>query len=336
MLQETFRLELWDGQRAIPCRAIASPALLRLEALQGQVEICMPEPDIVRIRAQGVGVRLTMETGSYDFALPRGRGRWQIVKSGQWEAKTMLSPLTGRLIVQAPWRDLRAEYVTGIMLPDEDSQAGEWVLEEFTRTYQEREHQASFDECVQQIEETFHRWLSRMPAVPDEYAEARELAAYINWSCVVEPHGLLPRPAMYMSKNWMAGLWSWDHCFNAMALAYAYPELAWDQLMIVFDLQDASGALPDFVNDQFASWSFCKPPVHGWALSWVMARSDAISSEKLEEIYEPLCRWTRWWFVHRDDDGDGVPQYNHGLHAASILPDHSRGNVRRGASGWGD
>ncbi len=125
MLQETFRLELWDGQRAIPCRAIASPALLRLEALQGQVEICMPEPDIVRIRAQGVGVRLTMETGSYDLALPRGRGRWQIVKSGQWEAKTMLSPLTGRLIVQAPWRDLRAEYVTGIMLPDEDSQAGE-------------------------------------------------------------------------------------------------------------------------------------------------------------------------------------------------------------------
>jgi glycogen debranching enzyme len=32
----------------------------------------------------------------------------------------------------------------------------------------------------------------------------------------------------------------------------------------------------------------------------------------MEEAYEPLCRWTDWWFTYRDDDGDGVPQYNHG------------------------
>ena len=37
---------------------------------------------------------------------------------------------------------------------------------------------------------------------------------------------------MYMSKNWMTNIWSWDNCFNAMALVRHQPELAWDQFMI--------------------------------------------------------------------------------------------------------
>jgi glycogen debranching enzyme len=29
-------------------------------------------------------------------------------------------------------------------------------------------------------------------------------------------------------------------------------------------------------------------------------------------VYGPLSRWTDWWFTYRDDDHDGIPQYNHG------------------------
>ena len=43
---------------------------------------------------------------------------------------------------------------------------------------------------------------------------------------------------MYMSKNWMTNVWSWDHCFNAMALCRDHPSLAWDQWMIMADFQD--------------------------------------------------------------------------------------------------
>ena len=43
---------------------------------------------------------------------------------------------------------------------------------------------------------------------------------------------------MYMSKNWMTSVWSWDHCFNAMALCRDHPSLAWDQWMIMADFQD--------------------------------------------------------------------------------------------------
>jgi len=162
------------------------------------------------------------------------------------------------------------------------------------------------------VKEEYQAWLERMPEVPEAYAGARELAGYINWSCVVAPEGRLTRSAMLMSKNWMNSLWSWDNCFNAMALIYKQPELAWDQFMILTDHQDTSGVFPDSINDSIVHWSFCKPPIHGWALKWMMERTDFIDKTRLAEVYEPLCRWTQWWFDYRDDDGDAIPQYNHG------------------------
>ena len=51
-----------------------------------------------------------------------------------------------------------------------------------------------------------------------------------------------------MSKHWMDKIWSWDHCFNALALAAGAPGLAWDQLQVVFDHQTAEGALPDSIT----------------------------------------------------------------------------------------
>jgi glycogen debranching enzyme len=117
---------------------------------------------------------------------------------------------------------------------------------------------------------------------------------------------------MYMSKNWMTNIWSWDHCFNAMALVRHDPKLAWDQFMIFFDRQDESGLIPDFVNDKYELWNCNKPPIHGWTLAWMMKRTDYIREAQLREVYGPLSKWTKWWFRYRDDDGDGIPQYNHG------------------------
>jgi glycogen debranching enzyme len=117
---------------------------------------------------------------------------------------------------------------------------------------------------------------------------------------------------MYMSKNAMASIWSWDNCFNALALAHHAPDLAWDQLMVLAELQDAGGVLPDLANDRYVSWSFCKPPVYGWALARLAQVPGLLKPARVQEIYPLLCRNTEWWFRHRDDNGDGIPQYNHG------------------------
>lgn len=66
------------------------------------------------------------------------------------------------------------------------------------------------------------------------------------------------------------------------------------------------------MNDKYELWNCNKPPIHGWTLAWMMRRTDFIKETQLREVYGPLSKWTEWWFTHRDQDGDGIPQYNHG------------------------
>jgi glycogen debranching enzyme len=114
-----------------------------------------------------------------------------------------------------------------------------------------------------------------------------------------------------MSKNWMHAVWSWDHCFNALGLAGSHPDLAWDQFMLPFDLQTGQGTLPDLFHDNGWLLGFVKPPIHGWALSKLIA-AGLVTDTRLEEIYPKLESWTRWWLHYRDDDGDGLCEYFHG------------------------
>ncbi|MBC8078945.1 MAG: hypothetical protein H7X86_01280 [Gorillibacterium sp.] len=148
---------------------------------------------------------------------------------------------------------------------------------------------------------------------PAEYREAVETAVYVLWSSVVEPEGKIKRPAMLMSKNWMTNVWSWDHCFNALALARPNPNLAWDQMQVVFDHQLPNGQLPDYVNHAEALASFTKAPIHGWAYMLLVEKGFELSSDKALLVYEQLSRWTDWWFSYRDSDRDGICQYNHGF-----------------------
>ncbi len=308
--REVFRLELLHGQVPVELDEVATPACLRLEAEGGYVEICIAEPKVVRMRGAGFGLRLA-QAGMGDYAFAVADGRWQVNSVPTW-IKYQLSPLKGRLVVDAPWHKDKADYVAADFLPDPGDGTWECAIEEFRSVWHPRDYGKEFDIILKQAEQEYRAWLDKMPGVPAAYAPARELAAYIDWSCVVAPEGHLTRPAMFMSKNWMTGIWSWDHCFNAMALVYHVPELAWDQFMIFVDNQDVDGAFPDAMNDQLRIWNFCKPPVHGWALKRMMERTDFITAERLEAAYAPLCRWTEWWFTYMDDDRDGIPQYNHG------------------------
>ncbi len=305
------RVEVLAGGRPVPFEARATPAALDLVAGQGTLSICIAEPSVVRVRGEGVGLRLTFAGGGGDYAIPAAEGRWRI-NSPAHLLQFMLTPLAGEWQVNAPWDGLGAEVAAADLVAGAGQALCEGALEEFLSSWRPRGYEQAFADCRAAVEADFERWLAQTPDLPEAYAEARRLAAYINWSSLVDPAGLIARPTMYMSKNWMTNVWSWDHCFNAMALAYHDPALAWDQFMTLFDRQDETGALPDFYNDRSELWNFCKPPIHGWALDWMMRRAPFIGDEQVRQVYGPLARWTEWWFAYRDDDRDGLPQYHHG------------------------
>jgi len=316
--KELFRVELLQGRNPIAFQEVASPTLLRLVAAEGYAEICIAEPKVVLVRGVGVGFRLEMPqpekaysfAAVYNHAIPYSETQWE-VNSFTQQIRFMLTALDGNLVVDAPWQGTRSEHVIADFLPDPHTGKFQAALQEFTSVWQPRQYE-SFDTSLQTLQSEYRHWLTQMPTVPEEFSQAAELSAYVDWESVVAPEGHLTRPAMLMSKNWMTNFWSWDGCFNSMALYNGNPKLALDQFRILFDNQNSQGAFPDYMNDQVVSWNYSKPPIHGWALRWMLAHSRSVDRETLAEVYEPLVRWTNWYFNFRDYDHDGIPEYDHG------------------------
>ncbi|MFW5836262.1 MAG: amylo-alpha-1,6-glucosidase, partial [bacterium] len=315
--REIARVELLDGGTPVPFTIEATPALLRLEAAAGWVEICFAEPHVIYARGAGVELELTGKhkpiNYTFVFGIGDGLARWIVGRSG---TKFGVTATVGALALDCPWatggpKPWAREHSKLRFSPDESGRF-EAVLEAYRHSWKRRSYPLPFDDAVREVDAEFDAFVEATPSVPADLADLRKLAAYVNWSAVVGPEGSFRRPAMLMSKNWMTQVWSWDHCFNAIALSYANPQLAWDQLMVQFDAQDEYGALPDGHTDAGPSYIHCKPPIHGWTLLKMLERTDWIGPAHLEELYPKLERWTRWWLEYRDDDEDGVPQYNHG------------------------
>jgi putative isomerase len=306
---ETLLLELTLGGKPVPFAERASPdGLCLVPRGKGGAELCLAHPRQLRLRTTGpMGLRLSAEKAGFNNSIPwDGPDSW-LVNIWNGRIRYMLRRVRGQVSVDAPWIPGRSKHVIIDMGPGSEA-----VLEDFVQDWQPLLLDKSFAQARTRVKGDFSEFHSRMPTVPARLRPAAELAAYVMWSCLVAAEGTMPRTGMFMSKNWMLNVWSWDHCFNALALARGLPDLAWDQLMVMFDLQDPeSGALPDSVNARLPVWNFTKPPIHGWALHW-MLRNARVSRARLEEAYPRLAEWTLFWLERRDFDRDGIANYTHG------------------------
>lgn len=309
---EICRIELLRDAYALPGSVRATPGILRIEEHSDRLDICFADEDTLRLRGTGIGLRLSFDFALYDSALPWREG-WLInsFSNRMRYALFVGSGAAGRgqlIESESRWIFDCVPDAAGVCEIAFCEAPLRWprLTEVFAR---------DFGVCLRDVERELAQWLQSAPSVPPEFAAARELAAYVQWSCVVSARGNFRRRAMLMSKHWLNAVWSWDHCFNALALLERHPALAWDQFMLVFDkhlldYQSRRGALPDCVGDKTVIWNFCKPPVQGWALLW-MLRHGAVTQAQLHEIYRPLARWTEWWLAARAEGG-GLPQYLHG------------------------
>ncbi len=162
-------------------------------------------------------------------------------------------------------------------------------------------------------------WEAFLALLPDaETAPDFVRVTWFNlWSCFVRAEGNYPNDTMLMSKKVMSSTWSWDHCFNALAMAHlADGELgkrvACEQFSAPFWQQTPMGVLPDMWNpDLETRWGTTKPPIHGWCFGLLMDRF-RFDRDTLTGVYCWLERWTQWWTEHSDSDRDGIPDYPQG------------------------
>nr|WP_119611390.1 trehalase family glycosidase [Streptomyces acidiscabies] len=305
-------LDSATGTRA-ETRIEATPALLSWAGAGGRVELAYETPDTLRLRGNGLGLgvyaaapTLTPFSGTYFFPDPAtGAHVFTSYETGRRYRVTVLSgTLADVLGAQALGGAERGVVV-----------AGEWeiAVEEIDTARPAYTSSASFDDVVRGAREAFAAFVDAVAPWRSDDTPAAELAAYVLWSATVRPTGLVTRPGVLMSKHWMDKVWSWDHCFNALALAPGCPSLAWDQFALPFDHQDASGALPDSVTHSEVLRNFVKPPIHGWAFGHLRRRlATPPARDELTEAYERLERWTGFWLTARRAPGADLPYYEHG------------------------
>jgi glycogen debranching enzyme len=303
------------GDRA-ETRVEARPGLLSWIGADGRVDLAYESPDTVRLRGSGLGIAvraaaqvLTPFSGTYFFHdAAAGAHVFTSYETGRRYRVTVLSGTAGAAGAQALGSAERGLATTG-----ESGGTWEIAIEELDAARPPYTSVAAFDEIVASGRRAFAQFVDAVAPWRSSATPAAELAAYVIWSATVRPTGLVTRPAVLMSKHWMDKVWSWDHCFNALALAPGCPELARDQFALPFDHQDGSGALPDSVTHSEVLYNFVKPPIHGWAFGHLRRRLPTPPGPAdLAEVYHRLERWTNFWLTARRAPGAAFPHYQHG------------------------
>ena len=176
------------------------------------------------------------------------------------------------------------------------------------------------EQILREAEQRWHDWFAAAPPVDGKYATQYYYAWWILRAGLLSSRFFLTREAMMPSMIHYVGVWQWDAFFHALAYRHMDMKLAENQLRVVLDHQREDGLIPDAVYDEgvVTRWKLpnsaqevevTKPPL----LAWTALKLYETSGDRdfLDEVYEPMRRWDRWWFEKNDDDGDGIVQYNH-------------------------
>ncbi|GAA4566784.1 amylo-alpha-1,6-glucosidase [Planotetraspora kaengkrachanensis] len=286
----------------------ATPHQLTWSCEGGRIDLAYETPDTVRLRGHRLGLRLlaadpilTPFSGPYFYQDPAdGSFVFTVYQTGR---RYRITLIYGQITEQLNAQTLGAAE-RGVVL------SGDWeiAIEEYEAARDPYTSADTFEQVAKAARAEFDAFAAAVAPWRSDRTPAAELAAYVLWSATVRPAGFVTRPAVLMSKHWMDKVWSWDHCFNAIALSGGLPDLAWDQFRLPFDHQDVAGALPDSVTHSEILYNFVKPPIHGWALRHM----PPVPKGELAETYRLLERWTMFWLTARRAPGRELAHYQHG------------------------
>jgi len=269
--------------------------------------------DVVRIAGAGTDFtfadaveELTPFTGSYFFRDPfDGAHVFTSYETGRRYRVTVLSGSVSTEGAEALGQSVRALTVSG--------DAWEIAIEQIEAAAPAYRRVESIDEVRARVAREFTAYLDEIAGWRTDATPAVARAAYVLWSATVAPAGFVTRESVLMSKHWMDKVWSWDHTFNALALAPGLPDAALDQFFAPFDHQDAAGAMPDSITHSEVLYNYVKPPIHGWAWAKLRERlARPLTEDELVAGYARLSRWSRFWMDYRTAPGRDLPYYQHG------------------------
>lgn len=309
-----YDVELLAGGESLPYRIEQSPWRLRLVAEGGGADIAFSGEDTLYFSTEGVGLRL-LPLQPYRWIDPRSPSLSVMLAAGARTFHYFLAEESAPLAYRTVRDDDPEEAVKSARLVSVDAAPGASFALRETAFEEVWEAPLPSPSAVHaSAKRRVDDWMARMPAVPADYREALQTAWFYLDNYLVAPSEFVTRRALLCSKNsWLTKVWAWDHCFHGLALALGDPELGWDQIKLFFDNQLPNGGLPEPLSDLMRQTGFVKPPVHGWAIGQLMRRQGReVAIDHVRELYEPLGRFTEFWFEFYGGREHGLCYYRHG------------------------
>lgn len=104
-------------------------------------------------------------------------------------------------------------------------------------------------------------------------------------------------------KRW----WFWDSIFHAHGNYYLDPQLAYETLHTVVDVQDADGRIPHSAFPD-RNWPHqTQPPLTAWALYHLYEKSGRL--DWVEDVYRANRAHLQWVMANRDSNGNGLYEW---------------------------
>ncbi len=296
----------------IAFRLHAEASELTVVTSYGRIRFTFADPSLILAKGEnGLGLLLERDMEMHQMARRRGEKGWETAFG--YVCSVVYDPLKGDIRMDAEWDydRLSTPHVRGEVVPDEN---GEFLLamEESEAFGRIRDAYPTYEEALADMTSEWEAFLEKQPLLAPEYAEDRAEAAYMTWSNLAGPAGLIRRDYLYMRSTDAAS--SWQMCQTAVALKN-HLGTAVELLLNMLDRQGPNGQLPDFYSDARGAYLMVKPPLQGWALDILMREHDFSSEvprEKLERMYEGFSRYAVWFREYRGDGKNGLIRMEHG------------------------
>lgn len=301
-----------------------TPVLLTLRCGQNAfLHFCFVQPNVLRICGQGMDLRIRGTLKEHEAMIDRLDGSYQLCFF-EGIGEMLLEPLAGTARLLSKWDWTRA---------GSDRAAIDFCRDALGRLdlciYYGDENlcrhvpMASFERQVVAAEEAYGAFCAALSS-----PQSREEAAFL-WQCHAGGKGKI-KNILPMSTQRGEVLFT-GSALMAMVQAET-PDASIASFLAPFRYQHASGQLPCYLDDRYRDDRYAAPPVHAFALSYLLKRGRfADDAAQARQLYQPLSRWYGWWKRERrldeehgfwcfDSSEYGIPENRGQLREADESP----------------
>jgi hypothetical protein len=314
-----FRLRLLSGGEDQAYTYFCDAGSLRMDSAKGSVEIALSDQDQLRVRGNGVTLRVELCPAMPEMGMsachgvrPLPQGAWEVV-FGTF-GKFLYKPLKGRVQATCPWNEEKGGYDAVIfdLIPDENGAFETAVHDDMVEFNVDAAVYPPFDALVKASVDSYEEFKTNYRQPAKGYEELFDYAVYQIWSHRAKASGGYKEPGIMFQCS-IAGVFSWQQSYHGMTMLNN-PKEAWRQICTLFQYQDErTGRLPSNIAYVGGAGAGIQPPFQGFALDTLIRRigDDFLTPEECAKMYPKFVKWAEYWLTTRSADrGDDVTAIN--------------------------